>query len=347
MILAGGEVAPREPMTQPSIDVHRLLSGPHATRRGGVTALSEAIRTMEGEHRRTVERSDSSIELRNVRLGAISMGVRRHHAMHAVSVHRHPASPFIVQFIFDDEVPVSIDQAKCRIGHGEAFLIPPGCRFERRDLDDRGTSVSVMFEGAAVRGRLADRLGRELDRPLVFRTEVVASRNALLAMLVSIDRALETGLAAPGDAAIEAMQRAFLDLLLDLQPHSYSKALAASEHGRKSMRIEIVRALVARYPSARHSVEDLAAAAECSVRSLQANFAEHCATSPIEYVRRLRLELARNRLLDETCRAPIASIATDFGFASASRFAAEYRRRYGETPSETRQRRANTGESAP
>lgn len=331
---------PLRAMTQPSIDVHRLLSGPHALRRRGVTAITETIRTVEGEHRRSGGPTESSTEFRYVLLGAIGLGVRRHQALHTVALTRHPTSPYIVQFIFDDEVKVSIDQTQFRVEPGQAFLLPPGCRFERQEFDDRGASVSVMFDGAAVRGRLADRLGRELDQPLVFKPEVVAGRNPLLAMLVSIDRALESGLAAPGDAAIDAMQRAFLDLLLDLQPHSYSRALSSGEHGRKSLRIEIVRAIVARDPSAKHSVKDLADAAECSVRSLQATFAEQCATSPIEYVRRLRLELARNRLLDQTCDDPIASIATDFGFASASRFAVEYRRRYGETPSQTRTERS-------
>lgn len=333
-------------MAEPTINVDRLLVGPHVRRHRGVTALSETIRTLEGGHGRDGGTGDNSVELRHVHLGVISLGVRAHQANHTVSILRHPTSPYVVQFIFDDEVSISIDRERSIAAHGAAFLIRPGCDFERQELHGRGATASVMFDGAAVRGRLADRLDRELDKPVVFATDVASSRAALLAMMVSIDRALETGLAAPGDAAIEAMQRAFIDLLLDVQPHSYSEELAECGRGRKALRIDLVRSLVARDPAAKLTVEDLAAIAECSVRSLQANFAKHGATSPMEFVRRCRLELARNRLLDATCHAPIASIATEFGFNSASRFTAEYRGRYGETPSETRERRSSGDASA-
>ena len=185
---------------------------------------------------------------------------------------------------------------------------------------------------------MAERVSAALDRPIEFRTRVVAARNPLLAMAVAIDQALASGLAVVDGPACTAMQRAFIDLLLDLQPHSYADDLVRDDRAVKSMRIETVRALVDRDPSAHLTVEDLASAAECSVRSLQANFAEYGATSPMDFVRRRRLALARTRLLDPTCEDPIGEIAVAHGYRSASRFAADYRRLFGELPSGTRRR---------
>lgn len=326
-------------MSRAPVELDSLLTGCHATRVSGDAALAETVRTMEGAHTRTFKKPEPTIEFRHVALGVIRIGLRSHRATQRVAADRSPTGDYLVQFVFGATVSVIIDREHLRIGPGDAVLIPPGCRFQREEDHDQGATISVSFDGLAVRSRLAARLRRALDRPLAFEARVGSSRDALLAMVISIDRALESGLASPHDPAIEAMERAFIDLLLDLQPHSYSGDLSATEDERRSRRIELVRDLVDRDPSARHAVEDLAAAAGCTVRSLQTSFAECSSTNPMDFVRGRRLQLARARLLDVDCHQPIWSVAKDHGFANASRFAVEYRRAYGETPSETRQRR--------
>lgn len=322
-------------MTASLPSLRGLLTGSHATRVKGDAALSSVIRTVEGGHGRSPRGTDSDGELRFVRLASIEMAVRSHRGHARVAIQqRSPTSGYIVQFNLAGKAIAVIDGRRTPIPVGRAILIPPGCRFERETEDNFG--IAVIFNGAAVRARLAERISRTLDAPIVFQTRVDSAHDALLAMVVAIDRALETRLVRPGDAALDALQQAFVDLLLDLQPHSYSSRLADGSRARKSMRIEIVRELVDRDPSAPLTLEDLAAAADCGIRSLQTTFAEYVATSPIDFVRRRRLELARHRLLDPSVKATISEIASRHGFQSHSRFAAEYRRIYGETPSETR-----------
>lgn len=336
-------------MSTPLVDHARLLIGPHATQVRGPANVARVVRTVEGGHRRDVDRDvDRDVErdveaadsqgreLRFVELGTLRLGLGIADRPETVSLRRDPTSDFIVQFVLDGEVDAAIDGHHRRLGPGSAIVVPPACRFERRTRCSVG--LSVVIDAIALRSRLAERVSMPLDRPIEFRTEIGTALNPLLAMAVAIDQALATGLAVAGGPACIALERGFMDLLLDLQPHSYAEVLVRDERAIKSMRIETVRSLVDRDPSARLRVEDLAAAAECSVRSLQANFAEYGATSPMDFVRRRRLAIARKRLLDPGCRDSIGDLAVEHGYRSASRFASDYRRLFGESPTETRRR---------
>jgi AraC-like DNA-binding protein len=81
---------------------------------------------------------------------------------------------------------------------------------------------------------------------------------------------------------------------------------------------------------------DIAASAGVGARALQYAFAQHHATSPMGYLRRVRLERAHRELkvanpeLDR-----VGQIALRWGFAKPSRFAGLYRRAYGVNPRDT------------
>lgn len=81
---------------------------------------------------------------------------------------------------------------------------------------------------------------------------------------------------------------------------------------------------------------DVAAAAHVSIRALQLAFRRHLGTSPMVYLRRVRLDHAHQDLVaaDPTCDTVIA-IAYRWGFHSSSRFAHYYQQAYGVTPSRT------------
>jgi transcriptional regulator GlxA family with amidase domain len=75
---------------------------------------------------------------------------------------------------------------------------------------------------------------------------------------------------------------------------------------------------------------DIAAAAGVSMRTLQANFQRHHGVSPMTYMRDLRLDVARDRIL---AGATSADAAFDCGFMHPGRFAQYYRSRFGHSPS--------------
>ncbi|WP_116952895.1 AraC family transcriptional regulator [Jiangella endophytica] len=85
------------------------------------------------------------------------------------------------------------------------------------------------------------------------------------------------------------------------------------------------------------TLTDIAAASGVGARALQYAFARHLGTSPLAHLRRVRLERAHRELqaADPATGATVAAIAASWGFGKPSRFAAEYRRQYGQSPSRT------------
>lgn len=70
-------------------------------------------------------------------------------------------------------------------------------------------------------------------------------------------------------------------------------------------------------------------------RTLLEAFRRFRDTSPMQYVRDVRLDAVRERLMRADSPCTVAEVAIEFGFGHLSRFSQDYRRRYGENPSET------------
>jgi transcriptional regulator GlxA family with amidase domain len=83
------------------------------------------------------------------------------------------------------------------------------------------------------------------------------------------------------------------------------------------------------------TVTDIAVAAFVTRRAVQLAFRRHLDTTPMAYLRRVRLENAHRDLqAADPARETVTAIAYRWGF-SASRFAARYRQAYGLPPSRT------------
>ena len=77
------------------------------------------------------------------------------------------------------------------------------------------------------------------------------------------------------------------------------------------------------------------------VRTLQEGFNRELETSPMAYLRRVRLRHARDALVHADAGATtVRSVATGLGFLHLGRFTAAYREAFGENPSVTLRRDA-------
>jgi AraC-like DNA-binding protein len=83
-------------------------------------------------------------------------------------------------------------------------------------------------------------------------------------------------------------------------------------------------------------VSALSRALGVSERTLRKLFNEIHGRPPSRHLRMLRLSEVRRALLSARGQpVTVTEIATDFGFAELGRFAVEYRKAFGESPSET------------
>jgi AraC-like DNA-binding protein len=82
------------------------------------------------------------------------------------------------------------------------------------------------------------------------------------------------------------------------------------------------------------TVGDVANAAHVSVRAIQVAFRRHLGITPMAYLRRVRLDAARAELLNAVPGKglTVTAVASRWGWARPSRFAADFRAAYGQHP---------------
>lgn len=182
-----------------------------------------------------------------------------------------------------------------------------------------------------------------LDAPVHRRVEFaphVGMRSVAAAMARAICAAVRSGLSGetpigPTSETVTRMRDALVNLLLELLPHNYTDALRrpaampAPRHVRRA--IEFIH----QHAAQPLTVADIAAAANTSVRTLQAGFLRFKSVSPGAYLRQVRLASARADLLAAGASTTVAQVARDWGFANPGAFAALYREAFGELPSAT------------
>jgi len=84
------------------------------------------------------------------------------------------------------------------------------------------------------------------------------------------------------------------------------------------------------------TITDIAAAAHVSVRAVQLAFRHQLDTTPLAYLRRVRLSHAhRNLMAADPADETVTAVAYRWGFTSTSQFTALYQQAYGVPPSHT------------
>lgn len=123
--------------------------------------------------------------------------------------------------------------------------------------------------------------------------------------------------------------------LLETVPNNYSarltKPISPAIPKRLKRAIEYMHSNI----SSPMGVADIAREAGTSVRALQAAFQQFKDTTPLNYLRTIRLDGARKTLTDPAISLSVAEVARNWGFSHMGRFAALYHQSFGEMPSST------------
>lgn len=203
-----------------------------------------------------------------------------------------------------------------------------------------GNPQSIVYLSRATVELHAERmLGHRLRGPLEFATGMHMASAAVCAWHRSIEYArneLEQDSPFLADERFGArLEEMIVQHLLVAQPHTYSEAMdRVSAPGSRAVRhaVEILR----KHHREALTVSDVAEAVGVSVRSLQEGFRRELDTTPTQYLRRCRLLAARDALAEaDPVRDTVTRVALAHGFQHLGRFATDYRRQFGESPSAT------------
>jgi len=133
-----------------------------------------------------------------------------------------------------------------------------------------------------------------------------------------------------------ALEHTLLTGLLLTAGHNHRAELTAPVPPARPAAIRRAVELIESRPETPLTVRDLAHAAGVGVRTLQEGFRHTLGTTPMSYLRDVRLARARRDLLAAgTDPAAVTTVAYRWGFTHLGRFAEQYRKTYGESPSTT------------
>lgn len=200
--------------------------------------------------------------------------------------------------------------------------------------------TAVRFDRCVVDDALSDAVGHQIASqidfmPIMPLTSAVPRSwvNMLVLFtkqLFSPDNLLNQPLV--GSPFVDSLVRGFL--LAANHPHRDALTRDAKYVAPRAIRtaIEIIEE-EAHLPL---TLSSIATRSHVSVRSLQQGFQRHLDTSPMAYLREVRLRRAHQTLEESNpSTVTVASVAHRWGFTNLGRFASAHAKRYGEPPSAT------------
>jgi AraC-like DNA-binding protein len=234
-------------------------------------------------------------------------------------------------------------------GAGSAICLPNQAVFSsprgHRTHSEAGSArLTLSVTRATLLGRLAALLGDAPNGTLDFAPVMDLTSRPGRRLIRHVQLALEE-LDEPDEAMrdprfLGMYEELIVTAMLLAQPHSFIDRLQHLE--RPILPRDVRRALeyIDAHLDAPVTLAGLVAITGVPGRTLLKHFKDHHGVSPMRYWRDRRFARVRHALLHDRNGESVTAIATAWGFYHLGRFATEYSRRFGESPSQTRQRGA-------
>ena len=223
-------------------------------------------------------------------------------------------------------------------------VIPPPPTPVRVDCNRQAPLLLVLIDEDALLVHLSRILGRPLDDPLRFNFEFdlgcpIANRWNVAIQLLHAEM-LDNGSLLERGVGTRQLEEFVMSSLLFAQRSNYSSTLTRPGHDSENRTTRAAKDFIEHHLSEPLAVSDIAEAAGVSERTLQAAFQQEMSTTPMGYLRARRLDRARADLATAapTDDVTVTFVAERWGFGHLGRFAAEYKQRFGESPSRTLRR---------
>ncbi|MBO0982705.1 helix-turn-helix transcriptional regulator [Rathayibacter sp. SD072] len=297
--------------------------------------FDEARTLLENEyhgHGFTVEPTEADFSFRYSQIGDDELTLRGNLFAGSLRGAIHTQDEYIVSWITAGTGALDLTGDAVRLAHGQPAIFANG-RSAVFDFTDHRQNL-MHFDGAFLERVAAEHEGA--TGPLLFDTRARPTGDALqkwASTVADVARVIYND-DSPALLRSEAKRAAAISLL-DTFPHiplAVSAPIALPSETTLRTAIEHMHAH-AHLPLA---IEDIATHTGVSVRGLQALFRRELDLTPLDYLRRIRLDRvhAELRTLDHGTTT-VGEIAGRWGFTHLGRFSAHYAARFGEYPKTT------------
>lgn len=221
-----------------------------------------------------------------------------------------------------------------------ALVTSPGRALTMR-FDDDSPQLLIRIEEPAFVEYLTRLRGRRLTRPLTFHPEFDLATDAAVRWHTAVQllhtEVYHSGSLVQRGQGISGIEELLMNSLLHLQPSNYHEEFVRPERQEARPVVRDTMKFIDAHLAEAITMEGIAKSVHMSVRSVQQGFREELGVSPMTYVRDRRLERVHAELADAVPGdgVTVTEVATRWGFNHLGSFAVEYRKRWGQTPSET------------
>lgn len=224
---------------------------------------------------------------------------------------------------------------------GRAVLLSPERRIRSRWSADCGQRMIKIAKSSVDRVASA-LLGRAPTRTIVFDPAVDLGSDPGMSIERLSNFLFDQHEAGPGVVGIKAvsqeLEQALITALLLGLPNSASAALDARCSSATPHHVRRVVDYIEQHLADDICLAHLVELSGVSQRALYAGFERFIGMPPSAFIRNRRLDRARDDLERRDESLTVARVAMRWNFSHLGRFSSEYRKRFGERPSETLQR---------
>lgn len=233
-----------------------------------------------------------------------------------------------------------------RQGAASTIMVRPGsCEFELLTPADYAVYGMVIQRDALLQA--AGQMGCHVDWAQLARAEVLqvneSARQTCLQTLAHLMLQEDSGASEPARLArVTHARQAVMMALLSLLDTSEVDVAVSNSFMRRQRMVARAREQVLEHSDQALTVPDLCERLHVSRRTLQYCFEDVLGISPMQYLRLIRLNGARRHLREysQTART-VQDVAADWGFWHFSQFSSDYRKLFGQSPSQSLRQRTH------
>ena len=222
-----------------------------------------------------------------------------------------------------------------------AVIFPPAipCLHAHRDT---AAELCLRLSQTAVARQLTALLGEPVDAPPQFVPLMNLSegygRSIASYVLLAVTDFRRADQAQWNPVMISGFEDFIISKLLLSHPHSYTTALRRAEKPVAPRDVKRAIDYMQAKLGSPISIADIAEVSGIAGRTLFKHFQDFHGISPMQYLRSTRFEKVREALRRAEPEESVTEIAMSWGFSHMGRFSVQYRKRFGERPSETLRR---------
>jgi len=211
---------------------------------------------------------------------------------------------------------------------------------------DNNMRWNVILKVTEIEDALERTLDERLRRPLEFGPELDWTSGLSASLKRQLDVVMHEFQLADGATsnpiAMASMTDHLLSMVLCGAPHNYSDRMGCRLDSAVPAYIRRAEDYMRSHCAEPIRIAQVAEAAGCSVGTLGASFRKFRGRTSLGALHAIRLERAYEEITRARSGASSATIGRRYGFTNAGRFAAAFRRRFGETPLEAARRTSRT-----